>query len=130
MRYLTVMEVLTLHRAILERTGGAGGLREPGCLDSAVAQPQMAFGGSQLYPTLEEKAVAIGFSLIKNHPFVDGNKRVGYAALETFLVLNGFEIVADADDAEQMVLGVAATQQNRDAFLAWVRSHVRPLRTQ
>src|SRR5438270_323696 len=71
MRYLDVDEVLDLHRLVLERSGGAPGLRDRGALESSIAQPQMAFGGEDLYPTLVEKASALGFSLIQNHPFVD-----------------------------------------------------------
>src|SRR5436190_490291 len=100
MRYLTVEEVLTLHRLSLARTGGKPGLLYPAGLDSAVAQPRMTFGGTDLYPTLAAKAAALGFSLIANHPFQDANKRVGHAAMETFLVLNGHELSADVDEQE------------------------------
>ena len=68
----------------------------------------MAFGDADLYASVEEKAVALGFSLIANHPFVDGNKRIGHAALEAFLMLNGYELDAPIDDAERIVIGVAA----------------------
>jgi death-on-curing protein len=91
-RYLTLEEVLELHRLALEQSGGLDGVRELGGLESAVAQPQMAFGGQELYPSLAEKAAALGFSLVCNHPFMDGNKRIGHAAMETFLVLNGWEL--------------------------------------
>ena len=78
-RYLTLEEVLELHRLALAQAGGLAGVRDLGALDSALAQPQMAFGGQELYPSLREKAAALGFSLVCNHPFVDGNKRVGHA---------------------------------------------------
>ena len=100
MRYLSLGEVLELHRRIIAATGGASELRDLGALESAVAQPRMTFGGEDLYPDLPSKAVALGFSLIQNHPFVDGNKRVGHAALETLLVLNGSELDAPAAEAE------------------------------
>ena len=64
----------------------------------------MSFGGAELYPTLAEKAAALCFSLVMNHPFVDGNKRIGHAAMETFLVMNGFEMNADVDDSESTIL--------------------------
>src|SRR6266571_3420897 len=98
--YLTVEEVLELHRMALEQSGGLGGVRDLGGLESALAQPQMTFGGQELYPSLAEKAAALGFSLICNHPFADGNKRVGHAAMETFLVLNGYELTAGVDEQE------------------------------
>ena len=83
------------------------GLRDRGAIESAVAQPEMTFGGDDLYPTIAEKAAALGHSLIQNHPFIDGNKRVGHAAIEVFLVLNGYEISASVDEQEQTVLTVA-----------------------
>lgn len=82
MRSLTVREIVELHRNLLERYGGAGGIRDVGALQSAVAQPRMTFGGTELYPSSAEKAAALAFSLVTNHPFVDGNKRVAHAALE------------------------------------------------
>ena len=71
-------------------------------LESALAQPQMTFGGEDLYPTLVDKAAALGYALIKNHPFLDGNKRTGHAAMEVFLVLNGYEIHADVEEQEHV----------------------------
>jgi death-on-curing protein len=124
MRYLTVEEVLELHRLALEQSGGLAGVRDLGGLDSALAQPQMAFGGQELYPSLADKAAALGFSLVCNHPFVDGNKRVGHAAMETFLVLNGWELVAGVDEQEQVILRLAAGTLPRDEFTAWVQSHL------
>jgi death-on-curing protein len=124
MRYLTLDEVLELHRLALEQAGGAPGLRDLGALESALAQPYMAFGGQDLYPMLADKAAALAFSLIKNHPFVDGNKRVGHAAMETFLVLNGHELSASVDEQERVVLGVAAGTIGREEFTAWVGTHL------
>ena len=99
-------------------------MRDRNALDSAVAQPRMTFDGEDLYPDAAEKAAALGFSLIKNHPFVDGNKRIGHAAMETFLVLNGFELDATTDEQERLILGVAASAVGRKEFVAWVRSHL------
>lgn len=125
-RYLTIAEVLDLQRRVLEQTGGLAGVRDVGGLDSAVAQPQMAFGGHDLYASLAEKAAALGFSLICNHPFLDGNKRVGHAAMEAFLVLNGWELAAGIDEQEQVILKVAAGELERDEFTRWVQSHLQP----
>ena len=82
---MTAGEVVRLHRLILDESGGADGIRDMGAIDSAVAQPQMTFGGQDLYPTQVDKAAALAFSLVRNHAFVDGNKRVGHAAMEVFL---------------------------------------------
>jgi len=127
MRYLTLAEVLELHRLIVEQSGVGVGLRDLGGLESALAQPQMTFGTEDLYKTIESKGAAICFSLVKNHPFVDGNKRIGHAVLETFLVLNGFELVADVDEAEQIILQLAAGQLARESLLDWIKSWIRPL---
>ena len=84
----------------------------------------MTFGGHKLYPTLAEKASALAFSLITNHPFLDGNKRVGHAAMETFLFLNGFEIHASVEEQEQIILQAASGQFGRDELTAWLRVHL------
>ncbi len=86
----------------------------------------MTFGGEDLYPSLEEKTAALGFSLICNHPFVDGNKRVGHAAMETLLLLNGFELSATVDEAEQLILSVASGSCSREDLLRWIKLHVTP----
>jgi death-on-curing protein len=128
MRYLTLEEVLELHHLVLTQSCGATGVRDLGALESAVAQPLMSFGGQDLYPALTDKAAAMAFSIIQNHPFIDGNKRVGHAGLETFFVLNGYELVASVDEQEQVILGVAAGRTNRAEFADWVRSVARQLR--
>ena len=124
MRYLTIEEVLGLHRLVITQSGGGSGVRDPNALDSALAQPRMTFGGVNLYPTAVEKAAALGFSLVMNHPFVDGNKRIGHAAMETFLVLNGYEIVASTDEQERVMLDLAAGRLGRAEFTEWLRAHL------
>ena len=94
MRYLTVGEVLELYNRVVKQSGGSVGILDLGSLESAVAQPRMTFNGEELYPTIVDKASALGYLIIQNHPFVDGNKRAGHAALETFLVLNGYEVTS------------------------------------
>jgi death on curing protein len=126
MRYLSLAEVTELHRLVIEAFGGSHGIRDLGALESAIAQPRMSFGGEDLYPTVVEKAAALGLTLVQNHPFLDGNKRVGHAALETFLVLNGFEVEAEADEQEHLMLALAAGDIDRSGFLNWLRDHARP----
>jgi death-on-curing protein len=116
MRYLTLGEVLGLHAMVIQQSGGMLGVRDQGSLDSALAQPMMAFGGQDLYPTIADKAAALAFSLVMNHPFMDGNKRIGHAAMETFLVLNGHELKAATDEQEQVILQLAAGQLKRVDF--------------
>lgn len=127
MRYLSFSEVLRLHQLVLAESGGASGIRDLGALASCVAQPQMTFGGQELYPTIETKATSHCFSIVMNHPFVDDNKRVGHAATETFLVLNGPELVVEVDNAERVILSLAAHGLSREDLLNWVRSNVRRL---
>jgi death on curing protein len=127
MRYLTLAEVLDLHRLVIEQSGGTDGVRELGGVESAVAQPQMTFGGDELYPSIESKATALCFSLVMNHAFVDGNKRIGHAAMETFLVMNGFELVVEVDNAEQVILTLAAGDLSREELLKWVTSFIQVL---
>ncbi|MBX3054956.1 MAG: type II toxin-antitoxin system death-on-curing family toxin [Anaerolineae bacterium] len=124
MRYLTVNEVLLIYSRVIADSGGTAGLRDIGGLESAVAQPRMTFGGQELYPTVIDKASAMGFSLIQNHSFVDGNKRTGHAAMETFLVLNGYQIIASTDEQVDVILQVAAGEMGREAFTDWLREHV------
>lgn len=102
-------------------------IRDLGILESAVAQPKMTFGGEDLYPTIIEKASALGFSLIKNHPFLDGNKRTGHAAMEIFLVLNGMEIDASIEEQERVVLLLASGDLGREEFTEWLRLNLRTI---
>ena len=123
MRYLTLIEVLELHRRIIEQFGGALGVRDFGLLESAIAQPRMTFGGEELYSSLTEKSAALGFSIIMNHPFVDGNKRTGHAAVETLLVLNGTEISAAVDEQERVMLAIASGEMGRKEFVEWLQEY-------
>lgn len=129
MHYLSLNELLELHRRVMEQSGGIAGIHSLDAIESALAQPQMTFGGEELYPTIVEKASALGFSLIQNHPFIDGNKRTGHAAMETFMVLNGFEIDASVDEQERIILQVASGELKRETFTEWVRSKIIELKS-
>ncbi len=100
------------------------GVQNLNALESALAQPRMTFDGKDLYPSVVEKAASLAFSLIQSHPFLDGNKRIGHAAMETFLVLNHFEIDAPPDEQEKVILQVAAGALGREGFTAWLRTHI------
>jgi death on curing protein len=121
MRYLSLSEVLKMHRRIIASSGGTSGIRDLGAIESALAQPRATFGGQDLYPTITEKAGSLCFSLIGNHGFLDGNKRIGHAAMEVFLYLNGYELDASTDEQEEIVLGVAAGKINRSELTAWIK---------
>lgn len=124
MRYLTLSEALELHRRIIGQSGGALGVLNLGALESALAQPRMTFGGLELYPSIVDKAAALGYSIIQNHPFLDGNKRTGHAAMEVFLFLNNFEIQSSIDEQERIVLQVAAGEMDREALVQWLRDRI------
>ncbi|MBR8832408.1 MAG: Toxin Doc [Chroococcopsis gigantea SAG 12.99] len=123
-RYLCVEEILILHEKIIEQTGGASPIRDLGMLESALAQPQMTFAGVDLYVDIIDKAAALGFSIIMNHPFLDGNKRTAHAAMEVFLLLNGFEIQSPVSEQETVILSVASGQMKRENFTEWLRQKV------
>ena len=124
MRYLTLSEVLLLHDRALATSGGSAGLRDLARIESAVAQPKATFDGGELYLSVAEKAATLAFSLIQGHGFVDGNKRVGHAAMEGFLVLNGVEITADVDEQERVVLAVASSEMSREELATWLQSNL------
>lgn len=126
MRYVTIEEVEELHRLVVQQSGGASGVRDRGALESSVYQPLQSFGDHELYPSVVEKAAALGFFLIQNHPFLDGNKRIGHAALEAVLMLNGYELSGAIDDHEKVVLGVARGESGRAEFTEWVKKRVVP----
>jgi len=127
MRYLRLGEVLELHRRLIATSGGSPGLRDLRLLEGSLSQLRQTFSGADLYPTLIEKAAVLGFSLIKNHPFVDGNKRVGHAALEVMLMLNGYELTASKESTEAVVLAVASGTLDRQAWTEWVKEQIKPL---
>jgi len=124
MRYLSLQEVISLHSLLVSQSGGSDGLRDRGALESAVAQPEASFGGEDLYPDLASKAGALGHSLIQNHPFVDGNKRIGHAAIEVFLLLNGHEFDASVDDQEKIIIDVASGKVSRIELSEWISKHM------
>ena len=124
MRYLTLAEVLELHRRVMEQAGGSPAVRDRSALISAVAQPRVTFEGHDLHPTAADKAAALCVSIIGNHPFVDGNKRAGHAAMETFLVMNGHEVVASVDESEQVMLDVASGRIDRERLAAWLQARI------
>lgn len=127
MRYLRLGEVLELHRRLIATSGGSPGLRDLRLLEGSLSQLRQTFSGADLFPTLIEKAAVLGFSLIKNHPFIDGNKCVGHAALEVMLMLNGYELTASKESTEAVVLAVASGTLDRQAWTKWVKEQIKPL---
>jgi death-on-curing protein len=122
--FLTLSQILLIHQRLIQQSGGTPGLRDFAALESAVAQPKMTFDKNELYPTLSDKAAALGYSLIKNHPFIDGNKRICHAAIDVLLVLNGFEIDASVADQEKIIIQLAAGKMERDELVHWLKDHM------
>lgn len=124
MRYLSFREILELHDGIIGVSGGARGIRDRQALESAINQPRLTFDQTDLHPNIISKAAALCFFLVMNHPFVDGNKRIGHAAMETFLILNGFEIEASVDQQERIILDLADGKLDREKFTEWLSNHI------
>jgi len=127
LRYITVEEVERLHVLVIDRLEGSAGIRDRAPLESAVAQPMQTFGGEDLYPTLAAKAAAIAYTLVLGHPFIDGNKRIGHAAMEVFLMLNGYQVTANVDEQERLFLQLAAGNVSREELVAWIEVHLTKL---
>jgi death-on-curing protein len=122
--YLSPEQILDLHEKQIRSFGGSAGLRDRGALESAVARPAMTFGGEDLYPDVADKASALMHSLVMNHAFVDGNKRVGTSAAELFLDLNGYRLAATDEDLEQITLSVARGELDAGALAIWFRQRI------
>lgn len=120
---VTVDKAELLHQLIAEETGGEIGIRDEGLLDSALEGAFATFDGKDLYPTKEEKGARIGYSLISNHAFVDGNKRIGMYIMLTFLEVNGIKIECSDEDIIKAGLGVASGEMSYEDLLDWVRKH-------
>ena len=113
-------KVLLLHKLITEETGGDPNIRDLNLLDSALESAFQTFDGQELYPTKEEKGAKIGYSLISNHAFVDGNKRIGMYVLLTFLEVNGIKIHPTVDDVARVGLAVASGEMKYEELLQWI----------
>jgi|TARA_Y100000294_G_scaffold42480_1_gene38745 death-on-curing protein len=124
MRYLSLDEILALHREIIFAYGGSVGIRDIGALESSINQPRVTFDQKDLYPDIVSKAGALCFFLVRNHPFLDGNKRVAHAAMEIFLILNGHEIIAEVDEQEQIMLRLASGKMSQSDFTVWLKNHI------
>ena len=124
MNFLTLEQVLEIHAEVIRLHGGDPTIHELGLVESALYQPQATWGGQYLNPTLADMAAALGFSLTCNHGFKDGNKRVGFTAMDVFLRLNGHKITAPVDEAERVALAVASHAMTREEFADWVRVYV------
>ncbi len=113
-------KVLALHELMAKETGGDPGIRDQALLNSALESAFQTFDGQELYPTIEEKGARIGFSLIANHAFIDGNKRIGMFVLLVFLEINGIKVKTTNDEVARVGLAVASGKMKYDELLAWI----------
>ncbi|GFN34938.1 type II toxin-antitoxin system death-on-curing family toxin [Tepidimicrobium xylanilyticum] len=123
MKRLTKTQILKMHSLLIQETGGSGGIRDEGLLDSALNLPFQSFDGEDIYKTIQAKAARLGFSLINNHPFVDGNKRIGILVMLVFLEINGIEIICTDEELVELGLGVADGSVSYKDLLNWIIDH-------
>ena len=123
MKKLSKEQVLMLHAELLRETGGAEGLRDEGLLDSALNAPFQSFGDTDVFPSLQQKGARLGYGLICNHAFVDGNKRIGTHVMLVFLALNGIELEYTQEGLSDMVLGVASGELQFEDMVKWIIKH-------
>lgn len=120
---LSKSQILLIHDQLISETGGSSGLRDEGMLDSALNAPFQTFGGEDVYPSLQKKAARLCFDLVKNHPFVDGNKRIGAHAMLVFLALNGIELQHTQSELSDVILQLAAGEIEATDLLRWILAH-------
>mgnify|MGYP000844167349 FL=1 len=123
MKRLTKTQILKMHSLLIQKTGGSDGVRDEGLLDSALNLPFQSFDGEDIYKTIQAKAARLGFSLINNHPFVDGNKRIGILAMLVFLEINGIEIMCTDEELIELGLGLADGSIAYKDLLNWIIEH-------
>lgn len=120
---LTKEQVLTLHKRLIETTGGSEGIRDEGMLDSALANPFQFFGEEPLYPSIQAKAAQLCYGLVKNHAMIDGNKRLGTHVMLVFLGLSGYELEYSQKELSDTILALAAGKMSAEDLLQWIVKH-------
>ena len=121
MKYLTREQVIKLHQALIEASGGSSGIRDVGMLDSALKTPLQTFDENELFPSVLDKAVRLAFGLIKNHPFIDGNKRIGTHVMLIFLALNNIMLSYKDEELIDIILKVASGKANENDLYTWIK---------
>lgn len=123
MKKLTKNQILMLHRELIRETGGSDGPRDGGLLDSALNAPFQSFDGTDTFPSVQQKGARLGFGLIRNHAFIDGNKRIGAHAMLVFLSLNGIDLDYTQDELSDMILKVASGELSFEDMVRWIIKH-------
>ncbi len=124
MKVLSKRQIMMLHSMLIAQSGGVDGLRDDGLLESAIHTPLQTFGGQELYPTVLEKAARLGYGLIHNRPFMDGNKRIGTHAMLVFLEINSITLSYEDDDLITAILRVASGDMDENELLEWLQAHI------
>jgi death on curing protein len=122
-RFIPQEVVLTIHADLLQRYGGEAGLRDAGLLDSALAQAKITVGGKYAHRSIFDKAAAYGFHVCKNHPFIDGNKRVAFVLMDIFLQKNGWEVESTEEEAYRMMMDLASGKLTKSQLSNWLKEH-------
>ena len=122
-RFVPEELVLTIHSDLLRRYGGRSGVRDQNLLQSALAQPKITVGGKFAHKTIFEKAAAYGYHVCKNHPFIDGNKRVAFVLMDIFLQMNGWDMVAHEEDAYSVMVDLSSRNLSKSQLAAWLKKH-------
>ncbi|MDR0813290.1 MAG: type II toxin-antitoxin system death-on-curing family toxin [Oscillospiraceae bacterium] len=123
MKIISKKQALLIHRELIDRHGGSDGVRDIGLLESALAAPFQSAGGELFYPSLQQQAARLGFGIVQNHPFFDGNKRTGAHLMLIFLALNGIELEYTQKELVEVILNVASGTGSCDTLLRWIISH-------
>ncbi|WP_288703808.1 type II toxin-antitoxin system death-on-curing family toxin [uncultured Clostridium sp.] len=120
---LSKEQVILLHQRLIETTGGSSGIRDEGMLESALSNPFQSFGDVELYPSIQAKAAQLCFGIVKNHPMIDGNKRLGTHVMLVFMALNGYELSYTQQELSSTILDLAAGKIGFETILQWIISH-------
>ena len=123
MKTLTTNQIVRLHTELIAQTGGSDGIRDEGMLESALLAPFQNFDGKDMYPSIQAKAARLGYGLIQNHPFIDGNKRIGTHSMLVFLALNGIELEHTQEELIETILSVASGKTDAAGLLEWILNH-------
>ncbi|WP_302371748.1 type II toxin-antitoxin system death-on-curing family toxin [Acidaminococcus massiliensis] len=120
---LSKNQIIKLHSQLIQETGGTDGIRDEGLLESVLAAPFQSFSGTDIYPSLQQKAARLGYGLVKNHAFIDGNKRIGAHVMLVFLALNKIELTYTQDELSDTFLKIAAGELSQQDLLHWIIIH-------
>ena len=122
---IPIKEVELIHRILIDKFGGSHGTRDNAALESALARPFQTFDGKELYPSVLEKAASLVESILINHPFIDGNKRIGYTLLRLFLIQNKFDIIASQDNKYEFIIDIASGTLKYEGILGWLTANAK-----